>query len=211
MEKRKKTVTKNIDLPVTSLVGSYSRDKLERSVDQEKAMTSQDVQETERLTAKNAVEEYIYGIREKISDELQEYMAEDDRFDYHLHLFGDKFSQFFQCNFAFYRTVYSQQLEDTENWLYEDGENVEKSNYVSKLKELKLVGEAAKKRKTEVEGRKAAVDTLGHSLQMAEKVVASFHAGDELVSSLATVLFIHLFDPRSHHLFTVQSPSASRC
>lgn len=64
---------------MTSLVGSYSRDKLERSVDQEKAMTSQDIQETERLTAKNAVEEYIYGIREKISEELQEYMAEEDR------------------------------------------------------------------------------------------------------------------------------------
>jgi len=65
---------------VTPLVGSYSRDKLERSVEQEKAMTAQDLQETERLTAKNAVEEYIYGIREKMAEELQDYLAEEDRF-----------------------------------------------------------------------------------------------------------------------------------
>merc|ERR1712018_96165 len=42
--------------------------------------------------------------------------------------------------------------------------------YVDKLKELKLVGEATKKRKTEFEGRKAAIESLGHSLQMASKV-----------------------------------------
>lgn len=65
---------------MTPLVGSYSRDKLERSVEQEKAMTAQDLQETERLTAKNAVEEYIYGIREKMAEELQDYLAEEDRF-----------------------------------------------------------------------------------------------------------------------------------
>jgi molecular chaperone DnaK (HSP70) len=80
MEKRKKVVTKNIDLPVTPLVvGSLSREKLERSLEQEKSMNRQDKQEVERLHAKNAVEEYIYSIREKIGEELEEYLAPDDR------------------------------------------------------------------------------------------------------------------------------------
>merc|ERR1712083_127103 len=51
-------------------------------------------------------------------------------------------------------------------------------------KELKLVGEAAKKRKSEYEGRKMAVDALGHSLQMAAKVVELFKAGDEKYNHL---------------------------
>jgi hypothetical protein len=160
-EKRKKTITKNIELPVTPLsVGSLSRDKMERSTDQEKAMYNQDKQEIERLHAKNAVEEYIYGIREKIGEELEEYLTPDDK------------------------TKYSQQLEDTENWLYEDGEDVEKTCYVDKLKELKLIGEASKKRKTEFEGRQAGVEALGHSLQMASKTVDLFRAGDELYNHL---------------------------
>jgi hypothetical protein len=160
-EKRKKTITKNIELPVTPLsVGSLSRDKMERSTDQEKAMYNQDKQEIERLHAKNAVEEYIYGIREKIGEELEEYLTPDDK------------------------SKYSQQLEDTENWLYEDGEDVEKTCYVDKLKELKLIGEASKKRKTEYEGRQAGVEALGHSLQMASKVVDLFRAGDELYNHL---------------------------
>lgn len=72
-------MTKTIDLSVTSRVGSYSRDKIERSIEQEKSMVAQDLQETERLTAKNSVEEYIYGIREKIGTDLETYLTEDDR------------------------------------------------------------------------------------------------------------------------------------
>ena len=154
-------MTKNIDLPVTPLVvGSLSRDKLEKSVKQEVDMNRLDLQEIERLHAKNAVEEYIYGIREKIGDELEEYLTEEDR------------------------SKYSQQLEETENWLYEEGEDVERASYVDKLKELKLVGEAAKKRKTEFEGRRAAMEALGHTLQMAQKIVSAFKAGDEMHSHL---------------------------
>jgi hypothetical protein len=49
------------------------------------------------------------------------------------------------------------------------------------LKELKIVGEAAKKRKNEFEGRQAAFNALGHSLQMAEKIIASFKSGEDQV------------------------------
>ena len=110
--------------------------------------------------AKNAVEEYIYSIREKICEELEPYILEADR------------------------EAYSRKLTETEDWLYEDGEECEKAVYEEKHKELKLVGEAAKKRKSELEGRKAAIDTLGHSLQMAVKVVEAYKAGDEKYNHL---------------------------
>merc|ERR1712018_491564 len=148
MVKKKKTISKTIDLPITSqAVGALPKTKLEEAMSQEATFTQKDLQESDRLNAKNSVEEYIYDIRGKIHDELEEYLAEDNR------------------------ATFSNQLEDAENWLYEDGEDCEKDVYVEKLKELKLVGEATKKRKTEFEGRKAAIESLGHSLQMASKIV----------------------------------------
>merc|ERR1719323_1649651 len=160
-EKRKKVVSKTIDLPVTSIVvGAMSRDKLDNAVEQEKVLVNQDTYESNRLVAKNAVEEYIYNIREKICEELEPYILEADRENY------------------------SRKLTETEDWLYEDGEDCEKAVYEEKHKELKLVGEAAKKRKSEFEGRKAAIDTLGHSLQLAHKVVEAFKAGDEKYNHL---------------------------
>jgi hypothetical protein len=160
-EKRKKVVSKTIDLPVTPrVVGALSRDKLEAALVQEKTLADQDTYESNRLVAKNAVEEYIYNIREKISEVLEDYITEPDR------------------------EVYSKKLTETEDWLYEDGEDCEKSVYEDRLKDLKMVGEAAKKRKSEYEGRKAAVDTLGHTLQMAAKMVDLFRAGDEKYNHL---------------------------
>lgn len=160
-EKRKKVVSKTIDLPVTSIVvGTLSRDKLDTALEQEKTFSNQDAYEANRLVAKNSVEEYIYNIREKISEELADYILEADR------------------------EAFSSKLTDTEDWLYEDGEDCEKSVYEEKLKDLKMIGEAAKKRKTEFEARKQAVETLGHSIQMASKVVEAYKAGDEKYNHL---------------------------
>ena len=53
-EKRKKVISKTIDLPVTSIVvGALSRDKLEAATEQEKTLTNQDAYESTRLVAKN--------------------------------------------------------------------------------------------------------------------------------------------------------------
>merc|ERR1712018_615088 len=161
MVKKKKTISKTIDLPITSqAVGALPKTKLEEAMSQEATFTQKDLQESDRLNAKNSVEEYIYDIRGKIHDELEEYLAEDNR------------------------ATFSNQLEDAENWLYEDGEDCEKNVYVEKLKELKLVGEASKKRKTEFEGRKAAIESLGHSLQMASKIVDMYRNKDEQYAHL---------------------------
>ena len=59
-EKRKKVISKTIDLPVTSIVvGALSRDKLEAATEQEKTLTNQDAYESTRLVAKNR---YVWWI-----------------------------------------------------------------------------------------------------------------------------------------------------
>jgi len=160
-ELRKKIVNKTVDLAVTSRVlGSLTHDKLEAAITDEIGMASQDLQEAERLNAKNAVEEYIYEIRGKVCDELEDFMQEDDR------------------------NQYTLKLEDMENWLYEDGEFAERSVYLNKLTELKDKGEAVKKRKREWEERTPAMNQFGQCLQLAQKAVDSFKGGDEKFNHL---------------------------
>ena len=70
--------------------------------------------EKERADSKNAVEEYVYALREKLDDEYNNYVSDSDR----EHL--------------------SSLLNSTENWLYEEGEDESKSTYIDKLAELKV-------------------------------------------------------------------------
>ena len=113
-------------------------------------MNNQDKAEADRLVAKNNVEEYIYDIRGKLCEELEEFMLEDDR------------------------NKYSLELEDAENWLYEDGEFAEKPEYKKKLSELQVKGEAVKRRRYEWDVRPDAINQFGQCLQLAQKVVDQF-------------------------------------
>jgi len=161
MEKRKKIVNKTVDLPVTSIVlGSLSMDRLAEATGIETAMANQDKAESARLNAKNAVEEYIYEIRGKLGEELEDFILEDDRNKFVL------------------------ELEDAENWLYEEGEEADKPVYQEKLTYLRSKGEAVRRRRVEYEERPAAINMMGQCLQLAQKAVDAFKAGDEKYNHL---------------------------
>merc|ERR1719245_2458716 len=123
-------------------------------------MNNQDKAEADRLVAKNNVEEYIYDIRGKLCEELEEFMLEEDR------------------------NKYSLELEDAENWLYEDGEFADKPEYQKKLSDLKTKGEAVKRRRHEFDVRPEAINQFGQCLQLAQKVVDQFKGGDEKYNHL---------------------------
>merc|ERR1719414_2851630 len=161
MEKRKKTVNKTIELPVSSRVqGQLSFDKLQAATTSETMMAKADRDEAERLNSKNSVEEYIYEIRGKICDELEDFMLEGER---------EKFSR---------------ELTDAEDWLYEDGEFADKKTYTEKLATLRATGESVRKRRREFMERPEAINQFGQCMQLAQKAVDSFKAGDEKFNHL---------------------------
>merc|ERR1712061_818011 len=161
MVKRKKVVNKNIDLPISQRVnGQLSYERLQNAIQEENSMNNQDRAEADRLTAKNSVEEYIYDIRGKLCEELEEFMLEEDR------------------------NKYSLELEDAENWLYEDGEFCDKPEYQKKLFELQVKGEAVKRRRYEFETRPEAINQFGQCLQLAQKVVDAYKGGEEKYNHL---------------------------
>jgi len=78
-------------------------------------MISQDKKEKERSDAKNAVEEYVYDMRGKIDGGDYEKYSDDKT-----------------------RQKLLNDLQITEDWLYDEGSNQEKNVYVERLKSLKV-------------------------------------------------------------------------
>uniref|UniRef100_A0A4W3J9T2 Uncharacterized protein n=1 Tax=Callorhinchus milii TaxID=7868 RepID=A0A4W3J9T2_CALMI len=118
-------------------------------------MIMQDKLEKERNDAKNAVEEYVYEIRDKLCGIYEKFISEEDK------------------------SKFSLLLEDTENWLYEDGEDQPKQVYLDKLEELKRLGQPVQNRFKEHEERPKAFDELGKKIQLFMKVAESYKNKDE--------------------------------
>lgn len=147
-DKKKKTV-KTIELPIESLTNGFSQVEINQFTEQEYKMIASDKQEKERADARNAFEEYVYELRNKISseDDLAPYMLENDRNSLVL------------------------QLEDMENWLYEDGEDCHKQVYIDKLAQLKSIGEPVQTRKVEHDLRPMVIEDFAKSLQLCMKAM----------------------------------------
>uniref|UniRef100_A0A7N6FIE7 Heat shock protein 4b n=1 Tax=Anabas testudineus TaxID=64144 RepID=A0A7N6FIE7_ANATE len=114
--KKPKVKTKVLELPIeNSPQWQLADDMLNLFVENEGKMIMQDKLEKERNDAKNNVEEYVYEMRDKLHGMLEKFVSESDR------------------------DALSLKLEDTENWLYEDGEDQPKQVYIDKLAELKVI------------------------------------------------------------------------
>uniref|UniRef100_A0A8C6SFK5 Heat shock protein 4a n=1 Tax=Neogobius melanostomus TaxID=47308 RepID=A0A8C6SFK5_9GOBI len=154
--KKAKVKTKTVELPIdNNLHWQLSTDVLNGFVENEGKMVMQDKLEKERNDAKNNVEEYVYDMRDKLHGILEKFVTEADR------------------------GTFSLKLEDTENWLYEDGEDQQKQVYIDKLNELKQMGQPICDRYMEAEERPRAFEELGRQIQQYMKIVESFKAKDE--------------------------------
>jgi len=153
--KKTKKLVKTIDLPVDSVVHQLSKNDLNNLVEKENQMVMQDKMEKERADAKNAVEEYVYEMREKMYSTYEHFVTEDDR------------------------GAFSIKLEDTENWLYEDGEDEKRQVYIDKYAELKKVGQPITDRHREAEEWPAARDEMGTSVTQIRKFLDLWTSGDE--------------------------------
>lgn len=119
-------------------------------------MISNDRQEKERVDARNALEEFVYEMRGKLQEGGNLYVYIDDST----------------------RDQICSQLDDIENWLYEDGEACEREVYKTKLNELHQKTDPIKSRHDEYEGQHQAFNELGHAIQMSYKAVEQYRSGD---------------------------------
>uniref|UniRef100_A0A4W6FH21 Heat shock protein family A (Hsp70) member 4 like n=1 Tax=Lates calcarifer TaxID=8187 RepID=A0A4W6FH21_LATCA len=151
-----KVKVKSIDLPImANNIRQLDSDVLNNFVDYERQMIIQDKLVKELNDAKNAVEEYVYDLRDKLCGVYEKYITEEDS------------------------NRLTLMLEDTENWLYEDGEDQPKQVYEEKLDALKRLGQPIQDRHREHEDRPRAFEELGKKLQLYMKFVDSYKQKDE--------------------------------
>ncbi|KAK6975208.1 heat shock 70 kDa protein 4, partial [Biomphalaria glabrata] len=77
------------------------------------------------------------------------------------------------------RSQFSLRLEDTENWLYEEGEDQHKQVYIDKLMDLKKLGQPVVDRNREAQEWPVARDEMGSTVQQIKKFLDQWAQKDE--------------------------------
>ncbi|KFK42397.1 hypothetical protein AALP_AA2G250600 [Arabis alpina] len=145
-----KKKVKKTNVPLSELVyGALQSVDVQKAVEKEFEMALQDRVMEETKDKKNAVESYVYDMRNKLSDKYQEYIIDSERE-------------------AFLAT-----LQEVEDWLYEDGEDETKGVYLAKLEELKKVGDPVEVRYKESMERGPVIDQLGYCINSYREAAVS--------------------------------------
>ncbi|GLB45075.1 putative heat shock protein 70 family protein [Lyophyllum shimeji] len=138
---KKKRIVRKKDIPFVTTSTSLDKARLEQWKEQENQMYASDKLVMDTEERKNALEEYVYDMRGKLEDRYAPYVqpAEKEKL-----------------------LVALQQAED---WLYsEEGEDATKSAYISRLDELKTLGDPITFRYKEAEERPRAIAQLRETL-----------------------------------------------
>ncbi|XP_041973071.1 heat shock 70 kDa protein 4 isoform X2 [Aricia agestis] len=182
-DKSKKVLVKTIELPIDAKTHGFSQHELNGYMEQEGKMQAQDRQEKERADARNALEEYVYELRGKLSEGemLHDFVAEDQRNKLVNHLDG------------------------LEQWLYDEGEDQNRQIYCDKLAELRTEGEPIKQRRLEFELRPGALDEFSLTIQLCNKAVDQYKSGDAKYSHLTEADIRAVCDAASSALSWLES------
>eukprot|EP01132_Coremiostelium_polycephalum_P003600 gene3600-4482_t len=119
----KKVKVKETPLVYTEVKKGLTTKEVEACIEQEGKMHASDTLAAETGEKKNAVESYTYEMRSKLQSSLQPYATPKEV------------------------ETLMKLLNDTENWLYEEGSDATKSVYQAKLDELTAIGGPIQKRK----------------------------------------------------------------
>ncbi|GAB1601080.1 heat shock 70 kDa protein 4-like [Argonauta hians] len=151
---------KMIDLPVESIVPQLDKNQFHSNIEKENQMIMQDKLEKDRVDAKNAVEEYVYEMRDRLYTSLEPFVEEHQRNDF------------------------SKKLDEVENWLYDEGEDQLKQVYIDKLNHLQKISNPICKRYQEAMDRPHAFQSLGSILQQIRKFLDLYANKDEQYSHI---------------------------
>ncbi|XP_055908529.1 heat shock 70 kDa protein 4 isoform X2 [Eupeodes corollae] len=166
---KKKRSNKLIELSMDIKTHGYSLADLTNYIQQESRMIANDAKETERVDARNALEEFVYDMRNKLQGgPLERFVAETDR------------------------EAICKQLNDLEDWLYEDGEVCDRETYQSKLNNLHVQTDPIKERCQNYENAPHAFDELRKTIDYARSAIMEFRSGSPKYDHLTETEFINI-------------------
>ncbi|KAE8733184.1 Heat shock 70 kDa protein 16 [Hibiscus syriacus] len=129
---------KRLEIPIReSICNGVQRDELTKAEEKERWLMQQDLKIEQTKDRKNALEAYVYEMRDKILNTYRSFANELDREEI------------------------SRKLQETEDWLYEDGMDESENVYAEKLEDLrKLVDPIENRYKDEAARAQAKRDLL---------------------------------------------------
>ncbi|KAL1533204.1 heat shock 70 kDa protein 14-like [Salvia divinorum] len=149
VEAPKKKVNKKTVSVSEVVLGALAAPDVQKAVEKEFEMALQDRVMEETKDKKNAVESYVYDMRNKLHDKYHDFVTDSER----EHLI----------------TI----LQEVEDWLYEDGEDETKGVYVAKLEELKKQGDPIEERFKEHSERGSVIDQLAYCINSYKEAAMS--------------------------------------
>jgi len=114
VRKVKKQVRKG-DLPIVSGTASLSDPARTSLFEKESAMVMEDKLVADTEEKKNELETFIYDLRNKLDDQYAEFASDEEK------------------------TKIKEKLEQTEDWLYDEGDDTTKAVYIAKIDEIRAM------------------------------------------------------------------------
>ncbi|EFX67876.1 hypothetical protein DAPPUDRAFT_229110 [Daphnia pulex] len=151
-----KQIVKAIDLQFESKTSSFTQQKIQELTEREAGFRSVDNQERDRIDSKNALEEFVLNIRGRVND-------------------SDDLECYIEPNV---RDELVKMADTTESWLYDEGEDCKKNEYVEKLQQLQNLAAPAQARKRDHESTPRAAEMFAASLNRFKKAYTAYHSGD---------------------------------
>ena len=158
--KKFKEVINSILLPVVVETRCMTQIQIDRAMEIEGKLLSQDHYQAEKANCKNALEEYVYEMRDRVDSHLSEFFQEAAR------------------------NKFKTDLEKMDNWLVDDDTQEEPSVYKNNMRDLRDQGDPGMMRYREFQDRPGAFNLLGQSLVRYGKFLTEFKAGNEQYSHL---------------------------
>ncbi|XP_010493114.1 PREDICTED: heat shock 70 kDa protein 16 [Camelina sativa] len=105
---------KRMEIPViANLSGALTKDELSEAKQRENSLVEQDLKMESTKDKKNALESFVYEMRDKMLNTYRNTATESER----------------EC--------IARNLQETEDWLYEDGDDESENAYIEKLNDIK--------------------------------------------------------------------------
>lgn len=124
--------------------------EMKAAAELEASMAFEDKMIKETADKRNELEAYIYAMRDKIDGALNSYCTETER------------------------TNLKTRLTDSEDWLYNEGFDSTKQEYIRQLDDLRAAGNIVERRYNETLNRPTAIESLKKQIEMCKSFAAKY-------------------------------------
>ena len=149
-EIEKKELTRKHNLVVVTEQFGLTKEQIKASIELEVSMAFEDKLITETADKRNELEAYIYGMRDRIDGVLGPYATSAEK------------------------DGLRSQMTAAEDWLYGDGFDSTKQNYVRRIEDLRKFGDPIENRYNEEQNRQPAIEQLQKQISLCRTFITNF-------------------------------------